>query len=265
MQRAAIIVAGGGGTRLGGVDKPRLLVDGRSLLDHVCLAAAAWVTRLVIVGYEREIAPISAQVHWVLEEPVGSGPAAAVRAAMPLLAEIDEVLLLAGDAPFAADALQALCAAPFRADGVALKHDGMVQFLASRLRADALRHALTLGGQSLRSVFDHLQIDTLEGRVVDADTWEDVVHLRAKGLMAMARDPWLEEVATVLGLDPVIDIDAVLALTRDVAHNVERKYAPLTSYLLGYAAAARGLDAAAIAELAERIGAQARARGGADA
>lgn len=51
-------------------------------------------------------------------------------------------------------------------------------------------------------------------------------------------DDWLTAAAADLGIDPdVLDVDAVLELARDVAHNVERKAAPLTAYLVGYAAA----------------------------
>lgn len=71
---------------------------------------------------------------------------------------------------------------------------------------------------------------------------------------------WLNEVAAKLGIDPTIDVDAVLELTRDVAHNLERKNAPLTSYLLGFAAAKQNLTAAQIAALAADIGAMAKDR-----
>lgn len=70
-------------------------------------------------------------------------------------------------------------------------------------------------------------------------------------------DAWLTMVAADLGVDPgVLDVEAVLDLARDVAHNVERKAAPLTAYLVGYAAASaagsgEGPDGAA---LSRRIG-----------
>ena len=51
-------------------------------------------------------------------------------------------------------------------------------------------------------------------------------------------DDWLTVAAADLGVDPqVLDAEAVLDLARDVAHNVERKAAPLTAFLVGYAAA----------------------------
>ncbi|GAA3823673.1 hypothetical protein GCM10022226_50290 [Sphaerisporangium flaviroseum] len=47
---------------------------------------------------------------------------------------------------------------------------------------------------------------------------------------------WTALVCKELGLDPEqVDRDAVLDLTRDVAHGVARPAAPLTAYLLGLA------------------------------
>ncbi|MDQ1683496.1 MAG: hypothetical protein QOC82_233 [Frankiaceae bacterium] len=62
-------------------------------------------------------------------------------------------------------------------------------------------------------------------------------------------DEWTAEVSAALGLDPrVLDRDAVLDLTKDVAHNVARPAAPLTAYLLGVAVGrANDGDAAALA------------------
>jgi hypothetical protein len=54
-------------------------------------------------------------------------------------------------------------------------------------------------------------------------------------------DAWLTTVATDLGLDPAsLNRDAVLDLTRDVAHGVARPAAPLTAYLVGLAAGRAG-------------------------
>ncbi|RCG29715.1 hypothetical protein DQ384_19245 [Sphaerisporangium album] len=47
---------------------------------------------------------------------------------------------------------------------------------------------------------------------------------------------WTALVCKELGVDPEkVDRDAVLDLTRDVAHGVARPAAPLTAYLLGLA------------------------------
>lgn len=71
-------------------------------------------------------------------------------------------------------------------------------------------------------------------------------------------DDWLTAAAADLGVDPeVLDADAVLELARDVAHHVERKAAPLTAYLVGYAAAsaAGSGEGPGGAALARRVGA----------
>jgi len=67
-------------------------------------------------------------------------------------------------------------------------------------------------------------------------------------------DEWLDEVSDALGIDEdVLDVNAVLGLARDVAHGVERKAAPLTTFLVGYAAGTSGLDQEAVGELTEHI------------
>jgi hypothetical protein len=49
-------------------------------------------------------------------------------------------------------------------------------------------------------------------------------------------EDWTARVCAELGLDPaVVDVMAVLDMTRDVAHDVARPAAPLTAYLAGIA------------------------------
>ena len=75
-------------------------------------------------------------------------------------------------------------------------------------------------------------------------------------------EEWTEAVKRELGIELDVDIAALLDMTRVAAHNVQRPAAPLTSFLVGYAAASRGGGAEAVAEalrqareLAERRGA----------
>lgn len=72
-----------------------------------------------------------------------------------------------------------------------------------------------------------------------------------------ALDDWLAAAAAELGLDPgSVDIATVLNVARDVAHEVARPAAPLSTFLLGVAVgrtAVKGGDAAAA--LAERAAA----------
>jgi Domain of unknown function (DUF6457) len=61
---------------------------------------------------------------------------------------------------------------------------------------------------------------------------------------------WIDELCDVLDVDCEIDEGLILDLAKDAAHNVERKAAPITTYLLGYAAAMRGGSAEVVEELA---------------
>jgi hypothetical protein len=47
---------------------------------------------------------------------------------------------------------------------------------------------------------------------------------------------WCAELSRALGLDAEVDIDAVLGLAGVAAHSIVRPAAPLTTYLVGYAA-----------------------------
>jgi hypothetical protein len=67
-------------------------------------------------------------------------------------------------------------------------------------------------------------------------------------------DAWAAHLAAELGVDPaVVDVGAILDLARDAAHAVARPAAPLSTFLLGYAAARRGAGGSAeVREIAAR-------------
>lgn len=48
---------------------------------------------------------------------------------------------------------------------------------------------------------------------------------------------WIEAVKKELAIEQEVDIDMLLLLARDAAHNVERPAAPITTYLIGIAVA----------------------------
>ena len=56
----------------------------------------------------------------------------------------------------------------------------------------------------------------------------------------MSLATWTQSLCAALGVDLDVDIDTVLELARDAAHSVERPAAPLTTFLVGYAAGLRG-------------------------
>lgn len=71
---------------------------------------------------------------------------------------------------------------------------------------------------------------------------------------------WVAELAQALEVDAAaLDRDLVLDVARDAAHGVARPAAPLTTFLVGYAAGRRGGtadDVAAAAATAQRLAAQ---------
>jgi hypothetical protein len=62
---------------------------------------------------------------------------------------------------------------------------------------------------------------------------------------------WIAALAAELGVDPAsVDRTLLLDVARDAAHGVARPAAPLTTFLVGYAAGLRGGGADSIADAA---------------
>ncbi|MGF1427971.1 molybdenum cofactor guanylyltransferase [Kitasatospora sp. LaBMicrA B282] len=189
----AIVLAGGAARRLGGVDKPRLTVGGRSLLDRV-LAACAGAGRTVVVG-PAPADPPAGGPRWTREQPPGGGPVAAVAAA---LADPEPgaavVLLLAADLPFLDARTVRRLVAAVAASGerevdaaVLVDAEGREQPLAAAYRTAALRSALArLGepaGKPLRALTGTLRTTRLadpDAVAVDCDTWDDLERARRR-------------------------------------------------------------------------------------
>ncbi len=162
----ALVLAGGMGVRMGdprGTDKAGLDVGGVTLLDRV-LAAVADAQHCVVVGPRR---PTARAVTFTLEEPAGSGPAAAIVHGLSLVAS-PIVVVLAADLPFAATAVPKLIAALAggQADAAMLVDDaGRRQPLLAAYRTDALRRCAD--GSRLARRFGaraHRRIDGGRGR-----------------------------------------------------------------------------------------------------
>jgi hypothetical protein len=60
-------------------------------------------------------------------------------------------------------------------------------------------------------------------------------------------DKWVDQVKDELGLEGDTDIDTLLDVARVAAHKVERRAAPITTYLMGLAVA-QGADVRAAAK-----------------
>jgi molybdopterin-guanine dinucleotide biosynthesis protein A len=266
----AIVLAGGRSSRLGGESKAGLLVDGRSLLAR-SLDAAEGAQRIVVVGPSQ---PLPVGVLSAREEPAFSGPAAAIAAgmgALPAASASDFVLVLACDMPGSAAAVRALRAAGApRADGaIAIDADSRPQHLAGLYRSASLSAAIErrggeLANLSVRALLGELELTPTPvpaGSTDDVDTWADAARwgiepaaadqtanadqTAAKGTDMADQDDdkmaalaeWSRRLAIELGLGELdVDIDAVLALAGTVAHSVMRPAAPLTTFIVGYAA-----------------------------
>lgn len=65
--------------------------------------------------------------------------------------------------------------------------------------------------------------------------------------MSDALTAWVDELAAALDVDPqALDRNLILDIARDAAHGVARPAAPLTTFLVGYAAGLRGGGADAV-------------------
>jgi Domain of unknown function (DUF6457) len=66
---------------------------------------------------------------------------------------------------------------------------------------------------------------------------------------------WVEDAKTELGIDLDVDVTELLDMTKVVAHKVARPAAPLTAFLVGYAAAQAGGGPAAVTTASRKVAA----------
>lgn len=92
-----MVLAGGTGRRMGGVDKANLQVGGSTMLDRVLRAAAPLCQRLVVVGTPRPVE--TAGVVFTYEARPGGGPVPAVLAGLAAAGPAETVIVLAVDLP----------------------------------------------------------------------------------------------------------------------------------------------------------------------
>jgi molybdenum cofactor guanylyltransferase len=178
---AAIVLAGGRAARLGGADKPGLVVGARTLLAAVVSAAVeAGAGHVVVVGPSRpgwaDAGPASGRVEFVREDPPGTGPVAGLRCGLGSV-RAPWVAVLAADMPFlqARHLVALLAAAGRRQPGagwpaghdhagqpgrgaVLIDESGRPQWLAGCWPAAALRSRLAgYPGGSLHGLLDPLR------------------------------------------------------------------------------------------------------------
>lgn len=161
-------LAGGRGSRMGGVDKPRIEVDGRTLLARVVAGIPADVP-VVVVGPEHDDVS-GREIRVVREEPAFGGPVAAIAAALPLVST-PLIGLVGGDMP-AAGALLTRLASEWDGEPALVPVDtsGRRQPLCSVLATDALMRALAdLGEPAGRSLRDLLGLLDVRERPLDEE------------------------------------------------------------------------------------------------
>ncbi|MFB8176600.1 NTP transferase domain-containing protein [Streptomyces sp. NPDC055966] len=258
----AVVLAGGAARRLGGADKPGLRVGGRALLDRVLTACAGARTTVVVAARRPTVRP----VLWTHEEPPGAGPVAALAAGLRLTTA-EHAVVLSADLPFLEPAtLQRLLAAlrDSGADGALLTDEGgRDQPLVAAYRTGALRRELGtlaagsdgLTGLPLRRLTGALRLTRVPDPLAsfDCDTWDDIADARARiREHGHVLDEWISAVKDELGIDLDVDTGVLLDLARDAAHGVARPAAPLTTFLVGYAAAQGKGSPEAVAEAARK-------------
>jgi Domain of unknown function (DUF6457) len=69
----------------------------------------------------------------------------------------------------------------------------------------------------------------------------------------MTLQEWVDAVRLDLDIELALDLDQVLDLARDAAHEIARPAAPLTTFLVGYAAAQRGGSAADVDAVTDAV------------
>lgn len=182
----AVVLAGGAGSRLGGLRKPTVAVGGRRLID-ISLDALAGAGMTVAVG---AAVPTARPVVWTCEDPPGGGPVAALAAALRLI-QAAAVVVLAADLPFITEsAVDRLSRERGHAAGaVAIDGSGRDQPLVACYDTSRLLAALPDDprGASMRSILGRLESTGTLRRVDlggdppvtwDCDTAEDLTQAR---------------------------------------------------------------------------------------
>jgi molybdopterin-guanine dinucleotide biosynthesis protein A len=177
----AIVLAGGTGRRLDGVDKADLDIAGATLLGRAVESVAS-AERVIVVADPR---PLPRKVVWTREQPPGTGPVAAIAAGLAKV-RAPVVVVVACDMPMLTtgtiERLRSTLAASHPADATMLVDDnGRRQLLAGAYRRQALTIALhTLGdpqNQSMRALVATMRIIdvvSVGSEALDCDTWDDV-------------------------------------------------------------------------------------------
>lgn len=175
----AVILSGGTGSRMGGVDKGGLQVDGLTLLDHA-ITAVADADAIVVVGPRVEQTP--RPVEFVREDPPLGGPAAGLLTGLDRLPDADVVGVLAVDMPgVTPETFERLRTAAVGHDGAFL-HDrqghrqlaGVVAVAAVAAVAPPPGERHNLSVRNLLADLDLAEVAARGEEAHDIDTWSDL-------------------------------------------------------------------------------------------
>lgn len=263
----AIVLAGGAARRLGGADKPGVRVGA----GHCSTGCSAPAPGPGSPSWSEGAGP--RRGPWCgrgRNRPHG-GPLAALDAGLRLTTA-PSVLALSADLPFLGEPTVAALLDTLGTGGregvLCVDESGRAQPLVAVYRAEPLRRELALlatehgglGGLPLRLLTRELDLAHLPApqplASFDCDTWEDIAAARARiREHGNVLDEWITAVKDELGIDLDVDTGVLLDLARDAAHGVARPAAPLTTFLVGYAAAKAGGEGADVAEAARKAAA----------
>jgi len=160
----ALILAGGRATRLGGIDKHALVVDGLSIFDRQCNVLLPRVADIIVSAQS------SIPGHRTVADRIaGAGPLAGIAAGVAE-ARTPWLLVIAGDMPYISAALidRLLALATDEADAVGIRIGGLPEPLVCALRVAAVRPHLErrlAGGQLKASALltdDGLRVSWIE-------------------------------------------------------------------------------------------------------
>jgi molybdopterin-guanine dinucleotide biosynthesis protein A len=253
MAFSVVVLSGGRASRLGR-DKASTTINGVTMIERV-LRAIPEGTQVIVVG--EYPAGSKREVIVTHEDPLGAGPLAALAASLAHVRE-ERFLLLATDMPFVGDLgtklMKILDAAVAEIDAVIpADSEGKFQPLCAAYRTESVRKACRRIGDltngSMKRLIAELNYQSYDAHdewaLSDVDTVTNLDEARKHARViegAEMMDEWIADVKAALGLTVEVDVDLLLEVARDAAHNVTRPAAPITTYLLGIAVA-NGADA----------------------
>lgn len=262
----AVVLAGGRSSRLGSVPKSGLIYREQSLLGRTLSAVAGRTRHAVVVG-DVDLDDLPAWVLTSRENPPFGGPVCGIAAGMDALAAHNEkrseyLLVLACDMPAVGAAVDSLIEnAVEDGDGFIALDNDRLQPLAALYRTDVLTLALAhkrlkgdLTGLPVFRLISDLELTPVAvppGSTDDVDTWADAERFgirpsdntQGEDTMTEREEEdriladWVRQLVDALQiLELDVDQKAVLGLAGKAAHTVLRPAAPLTTFVVGYAA-----------------------------